>query len=84
MLTPTHLNYRYLNYNGDDPSMIDAAPATESRPMSPCITICALGADELCSGCLRTRAEIAGWLGMSAREQWDLLAVLGQRRAARE
>ncbi|MCB1623402.1 MAG: DUF1289 domain-containing protein [Pseudomonadales bacterium] len=55
-------------------------PATDIRPLSPCITVCAIGENGLCSGCLRTRDEIAGWLAMSAREQWQLVAVLERRR----
>ncbi len=52
----------------------------DSRPMSPCITVCAIGVDGLCSGCLRTRDEIAAWSGMTAGEQWTLLGKLAQRR----
>ena len=53
-----------------------------SAPMSPCISVCALDARGQCTGCLRTRDEIAGWLRMSPREQWTLLAVLDARRTA--
>ncbi len=52
--------------------------------MSPCMSICALDAEGYCSGCLRTRDEIAGWMRMSAAEQWAVLARLDERRAARE
>ena len=55
-----------------------------ARPMSPCISVCALDAEGLCSGCLRTRSEIAGWLRMSPSEQWGLLDTLARRRTARE
>jgi predicted Fe-S protein YdhL (DUF1289 family) len=51
--------------------------------MSPCISVCALGSDGLCSGCLRTREEIGSWMRMSAAEQWALLAELDARRGAR-
>jgi hypothetical protein len=51
--------------------------------MSPCISICALDATGHCAGCLRTRDEIAGWIRMSPDEQWQLLKVLEDRRAAR-
>ena len=47
--------------------------------MSPCISVCALDARGYCSGCLRTRDEIAGWLRMSAAEQWDLVRRLERR-----
>lgn len=51
-----------------------------SGPMSPCISVCALDASGYCAGCLRTRDEIAGWLRMSATEQWDLVRRLELRR----
>jgi predicted Fe-S protein YdhL (DUF1289 family) len=37
----------------------------------------------LCIGCLRTGSEIASWLSMTSAEQWQLLAVLAQRRRLR-
>ena len=51
--------------------------------MSPCISVCALDAAGHCVGCLRTRDEIAGWMRMSADEQWALLATLETRRKVR-
>ena len=53
------------------------------RPMSPCMSICALDTDGYCVGCLRTRDEIARWIRMTPDEQWSLLNVLDARRAAR-
>jgi uncharacterized protein len=57
--------------------------ASEERPPSPCINVCALDAAGYCIGCLRTGAEIGRWMSMSAREQWQLLAVLDERRRAK-
>jgi len=54
-----------------------------ARPMSPCISVCALDAVGHCSGCLRTRDEIAGWIKLSPQEQWSLLRELEVRREAR-
>jgi predicted Fe-S protein YdhL (DUF1289 family) len=51
--------------------------------MSPCISICALDKSGHCAGCLRTRDEIAGWIKMTAEQQWSLLRQLEERRAAR-
>ena len=51
-----------------------------SGPMSPCISVCALDARGYCSGCLRTRDEIAGWMRMSASDQWALVRRLDERR----
>jgi uncharacterized protein len=53
------------------------------RPESPCIKICTLDAQGLCTGCLRTVAEIAGWMAMTSAEQWQLLADLEERRKRR-
>lgn len=54
-----------------------------ARPMSPCISVCALDKSGHCSGCLRTRDEIAGWMRLSADQQWALLATLDERRKLR-
>jgi uncharacterized protein len=53
------------------------------RPPSPCINVCALDAQGRCVGCLRTGEEIGRWLTMSAAEQWQLIAVLAQRRQSK-
>jgi predicted Fe-S protein YdhL (DUF1289 family) len=53
------------------------------RPESPCTKICTLDRAGLCIGCLRTGSEIASWLSMTSAEQWQLLAVLAQRRRLR-
>ncbi|MBM4192242.1 MAG: DUF1289 domain-containing protein [Gammaproteobacteria bacterium] len=57
--------------------------ARRDRPMSPCISVCALDHSGYCSGCFRTRDEIASWIRMSAGQQWDLLRELNRRRLAR-
>jgi predicted Fe-S protein YdhL (DUF1289 family) len=67
--------------DGQDPTVSDQT--TRARPMSPCISVCALDAVGHCSGCLRTRDEIAGWMRMSPAQQWSLLETLDQRRRAR-
>ena len=50
------------------------------RPPSPCINVCRLDERGLCTGCLRSGAEIARWMGMSAQKQWQLLGVVEARR----
>jgi predicted Fe-S protein YdhL (DUF1289 family) len=42
--------------------------------------VCSLDDRGLCVGCLRSGAEIARWMAMSADEQWQLLRVLEERR----
>ena len=51
--------------------------------VSPCISICQI--DPIsgnCSGCYRTRAEIARWRDMDYDEQAALLSDLSERRQA--
>jgi predicted Fe-S protein YdhL (DUF1289 family) len=55
----------------------------QARPESPCIKICTLDAAGWCTGCLRTLDEIASWTAMTSAAQWQLLAVLEERRKAR-
>lgn len=57
--------------------------SSAARPMSPCISVCALDATGHCSGCLRTREEIAGWLRYTPEQQWSLLRELDRRRQQR-
>ncbi|NBO74082.1 MAG: DUF1289 domain-containing protein [Gammaproteobacteria bacterium] len=61
----------------------NAADIRLARPMSPCISVCALDHSGHCAGCLRTREEIASWIRLSADQQWDLLRTLERRRAER-
>jgi predicted Fe-S protein YdhL (DUF1289 family) len=50
---------------------------------SPCIRVCSIEHDTgLCTGCGRTLAEIAGWIGMSAGERRAIMAMLPARLAA--
>jgi predicted Fe-S protein YdhL (DUF1289 family) len=57
--------------------------ASLAGPASPCIKICTLDAEGYCVGCLRTGDEIGRWISMSAEEQWQLIAVLEERRKVR-
>ena len=52
---------------------------------SPCINICQLdAAGLLCTGCLRTRAEIAAWGVASDAERQRILQAVAARRTAEE
>ncbi|KAF1696155.1 NUDIX hydrolase [Pseudoxanthomonas koreensis] len=75
---------------------MDAATGAAS---SPCIRVCRIEpGDGLCTGCLRTRAEIAGWAGLGedgrrqmmegvlakrGRERFAFLERLGERERLR-
>lgn len=52
-------------------------------PASPCTRLCVLGADGLCSGCLRSADEIAAWHYASDAHKRAILRLLEQRRAQR-
>ncbi len=54
----------------------------KTGPASPCVSVCVLDADRCCTGCGRTLDEIARWGGMSAVEQWAVIARLERLRAA--
>lgn len=52
--------------------------------LSPCIGICSVDRDGLCSGCLRTLDEIARWGTMGDDERLRIMdTVLPAREAAR-
>ena len=55
---------------------------TLTAPASPCINVCVLDAQRICTGCHRTLDEIARWGGMSAAEQWSVVARLERVRQA--
>jgi uncharacterized protein len=54
----------------------------QAGPSSPCMNICVLDADRVCTGCRRTLEEIARWGRMSAAEQWTVIARLERLGAA--
>jgi predicted Fe-S protein YdhL (DUF1289 family) len=41
---------------------------------SPCVGICCIGADGLCFGCFRTRAELSAWGKATEGEKLEILA----------
>ena len=50
------------------------------RPVaSPCVNICALDDDEVCSGCQRTVAEITRWSRMTNVERREVLVLCHER-----
>ena len=52
------------------------------RVASPCISVCVLdAASGMCTGCLRTLDEIAGWIDMSDEARRVLIGELPHRRA---
>jgi uncharacterized protein len=49
---------------------------------SPCIGVCELDSNGLCRGCLRTGAEIGGWLGFTDEQRAQLMDVILPQREA--
>ncbi|MBU6409681.1 MAG: DUF1289 domain-containing protein [Verrucomicrobia bacterium] len=50
--------------------------------LSPCVDVCKLDERGVCTGCLRTGAEIARWLEMTESEKGAVMASLANRRRA--
>ncbi|MEJ8311310.1 DUF1289 domain-containing protein [Agrobacterium larrymoorei] len=49
---------------------------------TPCIHVCQLNPEGLCTGCYRTIAEITGWSGFTAVERQRIMGELPQRKKA--
>jgi predicted Fe-S protein YdhL (DUF1289 family) len=50
---------------------------------SPCISLCTLDpTTDMCTGCYRTLAEIAGWIDYSDEQKGAILDSLPARRAS--
>lgn len=46
---------------------------------SPCVNVCRLDAQRMCTGCGRTIDEIARWRGMSEAERREVVALAAER-----
>ncbi|MFT7185728.1 MAG: putative Fe-S protein YdhL (DUF1289 family) [Pseudohongiellaceae bacterium] len=46
---------------------------------SPCVSICALNADDICVGCYRTGDEITRWWAMENSEKQQTLDKVKER-----
>lgn len=50
------------------------------RPVrSPCVNVCALDDNDVCTGCQRTVAEITRWSRMDNEERRSVLALCHER-----
>lgn len=53
------------------------------RPVaSPCVSICALDDDDICTGCQRTADEITRWSRMDNAERRKVLGLCHERARA--
>lgn len=55
---------------------------SDQQPESPCTGVCRLDRDEICQGCGRNLAEIAGWSTASSGEKQRILGRAAARRQA--
>ncbi|MHA6163922.1 DUF1289 domain-containing protein [Pseudomonas sichuanensis] len=56
---------------------------TDERPVaSPCVSICALDEQDICTGCQRTVSEITRWGRMDNQERREVLKRCHERAAA--
>ncbi|MBX8608477.1 DUF1289 domain-containing protein [Pseudomonas cichorii] len=56
---------------------------TPEKPVrSPCVSICSLDEDDICTGCQRTVSEITGWSRMSNEERRAVLVLCDERARA--
>jgi uncharacterized protein len=46
---------------------------------SPCTGVCRLDDDEICTGCLRSKDEIANWTQMNDHDKFSINAALAGR-----
>ena len=50
------------------------------KPLSPCVQICVIHSEAgICTGCLRTREEIALWGRLSTEARREIMAALPDR-----
>jgi uncharacterized protein len=52
---------------------------TERPVQSPCISICALDENDVCSGCFRTVEEITRWSRMTESERLRVVVLAAER-----
>ena len=54
--------------------------ATVAKPVkSPCISICALDENDICSGCYRTGNEISHWGSYSEEQKLEVMKLVRER-----
>ncbi len=54
----------------------------DSAPASPCISVCLLDENDVCTGCYRSADEIVDWFMASPQRKREILACARRRREA--
>jgi predicted Fe-S protein YdhL (DUF1289 family) len=62
--------------------MSSTALVHEKPVRSPCVNICALDEQDVCTGCQRTAAEITGWSRMDSAARRKVLGLCHERALA--
>lgn len=62
--------------------MMSEAVKVERPVASPCVSICALDEQDICTGCQRTVAEIGRWGRMDNTERRAVLKLCHERAVA--
>lgn len=55
---------------------------TEPEVSSPCVSICVLNDEDVCTGCYRSADEITDWSMCSAERKREILCRARERRLA--
>ena len=53
---------------------------TEQVVKSPCINICELAENNICTGCYRSLQEIASWSYATDEQRLEIIAIARQRK----
>ena len=55
---------------------------SEIEPQSPCISVCLLDGNDICTGCFRSAEEITDWFVASAEQKREMLRRARERMEA--
>lgn len=53
-----------------------------AEPQSPCISVCLLDEEDICTGCYRSADEITDWFMAGAEQKREILQRCRERREA--
>lgn len=57
--------------------------AKEKPVASPCVSVCALDDEDICTGCYRSLNEIGNWSGMDNARKREVIILANQRCRSR-
>ncbi|MDG1943468.1 MAG: DUF1289 domain-containing protein [Halioglobus sp.] len=55
---------------------------SEAEPKSPCISVCAIDENDICTGCYRSVGEITDWFMATAEQKRETLRRAHERLRA--